>query len=714
MSFFMPLRAGLFLLILSFPIWGTSTLYHGALDDFYQGRYPLALDKLSHATEDPGDQVQLLRALCELKSGHATVAQELFSRVNLEALTLGHFEPILRLHFALSDPLLRGVSLNRSLTTARGEIQSNRAYTQLSLQVADRLFADREFQLAKPIYLWISQQRSSDFQVSALRNLFETGLLTQDYGLASETYRTLLGTGVSSFELDTLLGKLNTVFQKTQTIRSILETPEAFLSFFRQRYEMQDYGPVAFYGRQFLSAYPDHSGVAEVKTNAAMCYFLTAKYAPAVASFDEVIAAYPTSYWARKALFYKSRSQQRQKQYEEAKTGFRTLIAHYPQNPSTEFVAESYYYLYWCYEGLEDQSGFAQFYRESPPRLKSTSLLDQVIWHLAWDEYQQGRTPNAYEILRAHPLSAASDDFKAKVLFWLGKMSGDLNSKNAEKSRFYFQKCVLRYPLSYYTYRITQNHLPQESDAIAAKIRPTYLKPDANALRLVDLGLGDWVADDLNTQLSTAKTKGPVAFTLATIYFNQHRYYEAIRAIYKSGISMNSQRVISKEMLRIMYPRPYWDAVVTHCKTYGVDPYLAVALMREESLFNTQARSPVGALGLMQLMPGTAQGLAQGAEIPWSGPETALDPSNNILFGVRYLSGLKKTFNTNYAQMLSGYNAGPYVTQKWAGAQSDSDVDRFVASIPYNETNGYVTRVLKSYWVYRLLYDGFSSRDAGK
>ena len=109
---------------------------------------------------------------------------------------------------------------------------------------------------------------------------------------------------------------------------------------------------------------------------------------------------------------------------------------------------------------------------------------------------------------------------------------------------------------------------------------------------------------------------------------------------------------------------------------YGVDSKLIKALVQQESGFNPNAKSKAGALGLMQLMPSTAQGL---------GVNNPMDPKQNIEGGVKYVKSLMDRFHGNVILALAAYNAGPNAVKKYDGVP------------PYKETQNYVKSILKNY-----------------
>jgi soluble lytic murein transglycosylase len=128
--------------------------------------------------------------------------------------------------------------------------------------------------------------------------------------------------------------------------------------------------------------------------------------------------------------------------------------------------------------------------------------------------------------------------------------------------------------------------------------------------------------------------------------------------------------------------------------------------MREESALDPRAVSPVGAIGLTQLMLPTARDLARQLRLPRPSRADLMQGSLNVRLGARYLGQLIRRFDGSVALALAAYNAGPGAVSRWLEARGHLETDEFVEEIPYEETRGYVKRVLRSYASYRLLYGG--------
>ncbi|HMD05027.1 MAG TPA: lytic transglycosylase domain-containing protein, partial [Candidatus Binatus sp.] len=153
---------------------------------------------------------------------------------------------------------------------------------------------------------------------------------------------------------------------------------------------------------------------------------------------------------------------------------------------------------------------------------------------------------------------------------------------------------------------------------------------------------------------------------------------------------------------RVRYPRAYWDLFQSASTRNALDPYLVLALSRQESLFNPNATSSSNARGLMQLIPSTARKMASQNGID---PEAIrlYDPSVNVQLGTTYLKNLFGMFSGNSFHVVAAYNAGENAVSKWI-AQSPGPDDEWVENIAYKETRDYVKKVIGGRREYLLLY----------
>jgi len=169
---------------------------------------------------------------------------------------------------------------------------------------------------------------------------------------------------------------------------------------------------------------------------------------------------------------------------------------------------------------------------------------------------------------------------------------------------------------------------------------------------------------------------------------------------HKRAISLVTKIPYSENMHGFWYPLAFWETVKRTAEGNGIDPYVVLAVMREESRFDRSAKSPAGAYGLMQLMPQTAYRLDRSLSLGVTRPSQLMDSGTNIALGTFYLKKLSDEFNS-LPLALAAYNAGELAVRSWQHRYPYQSVDEFIEDIPYAETRNYVKKVLTSYFQYR-------------
>ncbi len=161
----------------------------------------------------------------------------------------------------------------------------------------------------------------------------------------------------------------------------------------------------------------------------------------------------------------------------------------------------------------------------------------------------------------------------------------------------------------------------------------------------------------------------------------------------------------------LVFPSAYFPVPDMIPESLPVSRALALSIARRESEFDPEARSPAGALGLMQMLPATAAEVAKDQGIKFSKAKLASDPAYNATLGAAYLKELVDQFGPSVALVASGYNAGPGRPRGWVDAFGDprlasTDVVDWVEMIPFTETRTYVMRVVEGVVIYRAKLRG--------
>jgi soluble lytic murein transglycosylase len=157
--------------------------------------------------------------------------------------------------------------------------------------------------------------------------------------------------------------------------------------------------------------------------------------------------------------------------------------------------------------------------------------------------------------------------------------------------------------------------------------------------------------------------------------------------------------LLSTKTIKRLFPHAFKECVQKNCDKYKIDRELVYSVIKAESLFNHKAVSPAGAVGLMQLMPRTARGLARELKIK---RYDLFEPCISIAFGVKYLSWLNNLFKGDFEDIIGGYNAGAGNIIKWKNTLKYNDPDLFTELVPFEETRFYILRTRKFLFQYRL------------
>jgi soluble lytic murein transglycosylase len=171
------------------------------------------------------------------------------------------------------------------------------------------------------------------------------------------------------------------------------------------------------------------------------------------------------------------------------------------------------------------------------------------------------------------------------------------------------------------------------------------------------------------------------------------------------GVAKREERVNSAiASVAETYPAPYRQAILSASKARKLDPRFILALIRQESVFKPLAKSPAGARGLLQLTIDAAQKYGPGAGLNALRENQLYQPETSIMVGAEYLEHLSKMFPQMLEPVAASYNGGEDNVARWLQRSKRNDPGVFTAEVGFEETKGYVQKVMSNYRVYRHLY----------
>jgi peptidoglycan lytic transglycosylase len=224
------------------------------------------------------------------------------------------------------------------------------------------------------------------------------------------------------------------------------------------------------------------------------------------------------------------------------------------------------------------------------------------------------------------------------------------------------------------------------------------------AVALREVGLREFADEELDELTRRSVGEPRRLYALSAAYVADERYHMALRILRRSFQgTARSGATSPREFWEMFYPLGWRDALTAAAGRASLDPFLVAAVVREESSFYPQARSRVGARGLMQLMPDTGRAVAQARRIPFPDAEVLDQPATNLEIGTIFLGGLLREFG-DARLAAAAYNAGPTRVREWWANRKTDDLEVWVEQIPYNETRAFVKRVMLSWQEYQRVY----------
>jgi soluble lytic murein transglycosylase-like protein len=334
------------------------------------------------------------------------------------------------------------------------------------------------------------------------------------------------------------------------------------------------------------------------------------------------------------------------------------------------------------------------------------------LWELGWQEYRRRNDTGAVaywsELADIYPGQGDAQ----RGLYWKARALERLKQEDrargvyseliaaSDTTDFYRRRAMARLGVEPVSSEIAPSRI-----GLARTATPWMIDPALQRAKLLtDLGLDDLAQREMDLVRAQSDARDLLALK-ALIMVRQGRGRAGIALLREAFPTLGGARQsdVPDEILRAYYPLEYADTIRAQAAANGLPASLVAAIIRQESAFDPRATSPVGAKGLMQLMPATARETAKRLDRSCSG-DALYDPELSIELGAAYLRQLLDSFDGNVELAVAGYNGGPNRIRRMWNEIPDAEMDDFVENMTLDESRDYVKRVLVLADSYRQLY----------
>jgi soluble lytic murein transglycosylase len=437
----------------------------------------------------------------------------------------------------------------------------------------------------------------------------------------------------------------------------------------------------------------------DVQMRMGRALFASSRFAEAVGALSTLGGAPPAV--AAEASYLVGRSKYRTQGKTAAVQQFLATAQRYPGQPSSADAL-------WQAADLSEAAAANALLRRIAAEFPATPRAGQALMRLGGESLLAGDWAGAAAAYDQYRTRYPGGDLWLQATYWAGRAAAARGDAAGARERW--REVRTKEPLSYYSVRAADRLgerywpiplAPAPADAPAAVERVRGWMETLDLLRKADL----WreAEEDVARRVKEAGTDRALLYPLAEALEARGFAPQAIRI----GLALrNAGAPYDLRLARILYPFPFRDMIAAEARERGVDPFLAAALIRQESSFKPRALSRAGAMGLMQVMPGTASGLAEGAGVGGWSPELLFNPEINVHLGMRFLASQIRSYGGDLPLVFVAYNAGPGRANRWRSFPEHRDPELFTERIPFDETRDYVKILTRNRAIYRGLYGG--------
>ncbi len=447
-------------------------------------------------------------------------------------------------------------------------------------------------------------------------------------------------------------------------------------------------------------------------------YFAQRKYGTALYGFNNMLKAVKDKGLEARIRLYLARIYLKKGLKQKAIRAYRDYAHRYPE---LRMASEAVWKAAWISEELRDLKQALENYHYLREKWPQSRYAREAYFREGFTYYRLGNVDFAENIFNTLRVRNAPDVEKNRAQYWAALCSASQgDSSRADSLRmelavhlwddYYTMKSYLLHKESVDTTEKIADELNKSNRAMLyyASGFASLMDKLKTAFDVKDV-LGKSYAlaalDDIKLYAKTKEEWIALAeiFKKFKAYGKAYRTYDYINRKFYAQIPFNQKPFILKE--RFPY---YYDAEVNkYADINQVEPEFILAVMKQESVFNFKAHSWAQAYGLMQLIPKTAREMAKHKNITLSSNSQLFNPETNIRLGSFYLKKLLKQFDAKKELVLAAYNAGPHRAKRWRTLPGSEEMDVFIENIEFEETRGYVRKVMKNYWAYKLLRHNF-------